>query len=202
MTFRIGLDLDGVAYDWDKTARYMMRQHYINTGRPVPVELNIPAQSWDWINYAVEPDDWKWLWTEGIAEGLFRYGHIVKGAIEGVQELNELGEVTVITSRPKAAVHDTLVWLSTMFDKAPISGLVIQTERDQKKSDVVPVPDVYIDDALHNARDILELTKSEVVLFNQPWNTNSILEHSRLTRANRWAEVIAEVRSIRENKNG
>jgi 5'(3')-deoxyribonucleotidase len=177
----------------------MMRQRFKNTGRVIPPQLCEPSTSWDHIMDAVTPRDWQWLWTEGVANGLFRYGNVITGAIEGVQELNELGDVVSITSRPKAAVHDTLVWLSTMFDKAPLSGLVIQTNKEQRKSDVIPEPDVYIDDALHNAKDVLDNTDSKIILFDQPWNQGGPPDNSRLIRVSGWTAVIQAVKEI---KNG
>jgi len=198
----IGLDLDGVCYNWDKTARYMLRKRYVNSGRVIPIELTTESRSWDYIMEAVTPDDWKWLWSEAIDQGLYRYGNVVKGAIEGVQELNELGDVIVITHRPKTAVHDTLVWLSTMFDKAPLSGLVIQSHKGQRKSDVRPQPDVYIDDAIHNAEDILENTDKRIIVYDQPWNQSGPVSHKRLARAYGWSEVVKYTGMVREMCNG
>lgn len=194
--FIIGLDLDGVCYHFDRTARYMLRRRIFDRGEAVPAELYHPSPGWNSIEEWVSPADWDWLWSEGVEAGLFRYGHVVGGSIEGVQALSQLGDVVAITARPMAAVHDTLVWISTMFDKAPLSGIVIQSF-GQKKSEVNPTPDVYIDDALHNAEDILRNTLSTVVLYDAPHN-NYAPETDRLVRAKGWDDVVRIVTEIRE----
>lgn len=202
--FLIALDLDGVVYEWDKTARYMLRQHLDTLNRPVPTELFFPATTWDSIQTVVSPGDWDWLWTDAIHDGLYRYGHVVRGAIEGVRTLTNLGDVVVVTSRPKAAVNDTLAWLSMMLNRATLSGIVIQSN-GQHKSEVHPTPNVYIDDALHVADDILDNTSSFMVLFDQPWNQEydgdrpgQAARRIRLYRAKHWPDVVRAIRIIKE----
>src|SRR5438093_1066807 len=84
-----------------------------------------------------------------IRLGLFRYGHVVRGAVKGVRELAEIGDVVAVTSRPQNAVEDTLAWL--LFMKLPLSGVHILS-RGEKKSSVRPTCDVYIDDNVENCR--------------------------------------------------
>lgn len=194
--FLIGLDLDGVCYHYDRTARYMLRRRIFDRGEVVPEELKVPSTYWNSIQGHVSDEDWDWLWSDGVKAGLFRYGHVVGGSIEGVQELSNLGDVIAITARPKEAVHDTLVWLSTMFDKAPLSGLVIQSF-GQRKSEVRPVPHVYIDDAVHNSNDILCNTNATVVLYDDPQNYG-YPESRRVIRARGWREVVDIVAKLRE----
>ena len=165
----------------------------------VPWQLKEPSRDWDWIMNSVRKEDWRWLWEDGVKAGLFRYGHVIGGSIEGVQALNELGDVIAITSRPKEAVHDTLVWLSTMFDKAPLSGINILSH-GQLKSDVRPRPDVFIDDGVHNVTDVLEHTEARVVLFDQPWNQDYECPEgtwSRCARAVGWRAVVDLVRAVK-----
>lgn len=202
MTFVCGLDLDGVVYHYDRTARYMLRRHIEDDGREVPAALHEPSRHWDWVRDHVSAEDWHWLWDTGVKRGLFRYGHVVGGAIEGVQALNQLGDVIAVTSRPKQAVHDTLVWLATMFDKAPLSGLVINSH-GQSKSDVRPAPDVFIDDGAHFVDDLLRNTSAHVIMYDQPWNEGYFarLDYGhRFTRAHGWREVVATVTMIKEGR--
>jgi 5'(3')-deoxyribonucleotidase len=194
--FTIGLDLDGPCYHFDRTARYMLRKRILAYGDFATAKLlEEESTTWNGIRDIVHPDDWAWLWTDGVKNGLFRYGHIVGGAIEGVQELSQIGDVVAITARPKQAVHDTIVWLATMFDKAPLSGLVIQSH-GQRKSDVHPLPDVYVDDAAHNADDILDNTTSRVVLYDTPMNRRYPL-NPRVFRALDWIDVVGIIRRIK-----
>lgn len=200
MSFIIGLDLDGVCYHFDRTARYMLRRRISDRCDPVPIELYEPSKYWDALKDVVPKEDWKWLWSDGVKQGLFRYGHVVGGSIEGVQALNDLGDVIAVTSRPKEAVHDTLVWLSTMFDKAPLSGIVIQSF-GQKKSEVSPAPDVYVDDAPHNADDILANTSSSVILYSAPHNQDYHRGTPRVIRARGWDEVVEAVTLIKKERS-
>jgi len=194
--FIIGLDLDGVCYHYDRTARYMLRRRIEDRGELVPAVLFEPSATWDAVENAVSAEDFRWLYDEGVYNGLFRYGHVVGGAIEGIQALNELGDVVAITARPKQAVHDTIVWLATMFDKAPLAGLNIQSH-GQRKSQVSPTPDIYIDDAIHNVEDILANTDSKVVLFSQPWNEAADIDGVRARRAVGWRETVDLVRDAK-----
>jgi uncharacterized HAD superfamily protein len=195
--FIIGLDLDGVCYDFDSIARYMLREWILSQGREVPERLLYPSTHWDSIRECVTEDDWYWLWTSGVAAGLFRYGNVVSGAVAGAQELAQLGQVVAITVRPVEAVHDTIVWLATMLDKAPLSGVLIHSH-GQAKSQVVPTPSVYVDDAVHNALDVIENTDAPVILFDQPWNHG--FEHNRVYRAHGWRDVVEAVTIISEKK--
>jgi hypothetical protein len=203
-TFIIGLDLDGVVYDWDRTARYMLRRRAEGRGEIPSKELSVPARNWTWIKDHTPKQDYDWLWSEeGIRSGQYRYGNIVTGAIEGVQALSEIGDVIAITARPKAAVNDTLTWLATFFDKTPLAGLVIQSH-GQKKSDVKPTPNVYIDDGTHNLKDVLENTNSFAVQFYQPWNSGWVPDTEALAQrwgvAVGWREAVNWIRGIKEGR--
>lgn len=202
MTYIIGQDLDGCAYHFDRTMRYMLRRWYKERGVPGPWELGVPSQSWDGIQKAILPEAWKWLWSDAVEEGLFRYGHVVGGSIEGVQALSEIGDVVIITSRPKQAVSDTFDWLSHYFNKVPVAGIHILSH-GQKKSEVMPRPNIYIDDATHNMDDILTETPAHVkaVLFDQPWNMGYLHEQrKRYKRGIGWDETVRLVREAKEGK--
>jgi 5'(3')-deoxyribonucleotidase len=197
---RIGLDLDGVCYQWSATAQYMLRERMLARGETPPVELFQEPEYWDWIEDYTSPEDWSWLWSGAIEEGLYRYGHVVKGAIEGAQAISKLGETTVITARPKAAVHDTMAWLELMFNRVPLAGVVIQSD-GQKKSEV-PGIDVYIDDAKHNLEELLDNTEAAVIQFVQPWNEDfeprDTFSATRLFRAYNWREVVTQIEWLKE----
>ena len=194
--FIIGLDLDGTCYNFDRTARYMLRKRAESRGDFLLAQaLERETTTWNGIQDIVPDSEWKWLWTGGVEEGLFRYGHVIEGAITGAQELANLGDVVAITHRPKEAVHDTIVWIGTMFNRAPLSGLVIQSY-GQRKSEVRPLPGVYIDDAPQVADDILDNTPSKVVLFDTAINRRYPV-HPRVIRALSWHDVVTAVEKIK-----
>lgn len=202
--FLIGLDLDGVMYQWDSTARFMLRQRITAKGANPPTELFFPSLNYNSIQDMVSPADWDWLWSGAIEDGLYRYGHVEQGAMAGAKALSNLGDLVVITSRPKAAVNDTIHWLSTMFVQIPLAGIVIQSN-GQRKSEVHPTPNVYVEDMPHVADDILDHTGSTVVMPVQPWNEkygadwgDAFLRRLRLYQVKGWPEIVRHVQGIRE----
>jgi 5'(3')-deoxyribonucleotidase len=160
---KIGLDLDGVCYQWEKTARYMLRRRIVGRGEVCPGALLQESPHWNWIEENVSQEDWAWLWSEAVKQGLFRYGHVVSGAIEGTTQLAALGEVFVVTARPKEAYGDTLAWLAFMFDKVPIAGVHFTTRKIDANADI------YIDDHVDNVTPLLSSGKA-CVLFDRAWN--------------------------------
>jgi uncharacterized HAD superfamily protein len=185
---RIGLDIDGVMYKWDKTACYMLREVLPNS--PYKDTLKGDSLYWNWIPDQIAPEHWKWLWNEGVKLGLFRYGHLFPGTIQAVRRLAELGDVVLITHRPKAAVGDTLAWLSLL--NLPISGLHLLTN-SEPKSLVMPQCDIYLDDKPENITDLHNNTKGLAVLRRQPWNRDYITRAS----VENWDQFIAEVEHLR-----
>lgn len=162
---RIGLDIDGVMYKWDKTARYMLRDVLPNS--PYKETLQQESQYWDWIKKNVSAEHWEWLWNDGVRLGLFRYGHLYPGTIQAVRKLAEIGDVVLITHRPRVAVTDTLAWLGLL--NLPLSGLHLLTN-SEPKSIVQPQCDVYLDDKPENIEDLRKNTTAYAYLMRRPWN--------------------------------
>lgn len=179
---RIGLDLDGVCYNYSATACYLLN-HYKGYGLDW-TETN----SWDWLQEQVKNNDWQWLWSEGVRKGLFRYGSLVKGAAEGVKELSDIGDICVITSRPNSAVTDTLEWLA--FMRFPVKEFHIMSKGESKAT---VKPDIAIDDKIEN---ILDYNNSQIdtILFDQKYNWN-YPETIYNRRAYDWNGVVDKVRS-------
>lgn len=192
---RIAVDLDGTVYEWDKTARYLLRRRFHERNESVPYELMHPSQEWDSAKETVPEEDWEWLWAGGIREGLFRCGHIVHGARDGVAALTRAGhDVLFVTKRPRRAARDTLGWVSLMFGDLPILGVMV-LDGGEPKSSVRPPPDVFVDDNPHIISDVLKHTYAEAILFDQPWNRR-VSETDRLTRARRWTDVVNRVNAM------
>jgi len=184
---RFGIDLDGVCYQWDKTARYMLREVLPDSQYKSPVgPLSQESQDWDYIERHVSKEDWQWLWTEGVRLGLFRHGHLYPGTIKYLHALASLGELIVITHRPKSAVEDTLAWL--VYQQLPLSGIHILTNQEPKTSVKC---DVYIDDKLENVI-ALATTGARVYLMDRPWNYG--LTPAGVVRVFGWKNFYDEVR--------
>jgi 5'(3')-deoxyribonucleotidase len=154
---RIALDLDGVVYNWGDTVRYLMEWHH-----------NIKLEEstyWEYVQDHVPPHAWKWLWKEGVEEhGLFRYGSLYRGTADGIKVLATIGNVEVVTHRPRAAMVDTLDLIRRLPDV--FHGVHILTDGAPKSTVGC---DVYIDD---NPAVIEDVTAAgmQAVVVDRPWN--------------------------------
>ncbi len=177
---RFGLDLDGVVYNWDDTVRFLIEHYW---------DIRLPeSQNWNSFEHALveigREDIWKWLWKEGIELGMFRCGHIYKGAGEAVRDIGKIAEVVVITHRPTLGVNDTLNWLA--LQRWPITEVHIMHGRNKSE---IPC-DVYLDDSPSNIEDFYTRTLSSILLWDRPWNQNVDDEKLGITRVCNWEEVI------------
>jgi 5'(3')-deoxyribonucleotidase len=181
------LDLDGVMYDFQGAATYLL-----NTQFGYELTRNWPY--WDFPKAQVSKEAWEWLWAEGVTEkGVFRHGNLIKGAITGVQELGKISHLLIATSRPENARSDTWSWIAHHWD-LPVSGIVLVNDGSwfNRKSDIGA--DVFIDDGPHNAMDVLEHTNALMLLVTRPWNEEMRTVFSknpvpRLKVVNSWTEI-------------
>ena len=129
--------------------------------------------------------------------GLFRHGHLYPGTIKAIRRLSELGDVIVITHRPKHAVHDTLAWLA--YQNLPLSGIHILTGQEPKSS-AEPKCDAYLDDKIENCFDLHHNTQARLVaLMDRPWNQRPCRlegEGRHLRRVNDWQHFIDYVEEL------
>ena len=191
---RFGCDIDGVIYRWDDTARYLLNSHWgINYLEGVSLNWN---HIHDQLKAHGDEKAWLWLWSDGVAKhGLFRYGSIYKGAREFLMRVATKAEIVVITSRPPLATLDTMAWLA--YQQFPTSEVHIVRERNgQKKSDILPHCDVYLDDGPHNIKDLLEVTKAVTIMMDRPWNQEfqpPPLHSAYFVRARGWDDIEREI---------
>jgi 5'(3')-deoxyribonucleotidase len=157
----IAVDLDGTSYQYESAYCYMARTY---------LGLNIKVEDWDSWDFPVrtiEREDLRWwMANEAPKLGLYRYGHIMKGAIVALRKMSEQHELVVVTHRPRVAVSDTLAWL--VYADLPLAGVHILSD-GQAKSSVVY--DLLIDDRPENIEDAIGHGRQGVV-FDQPWNQN------------------------------
>jgi len=183
---RIAIDLDGVVYEWSKTARYMLRTY---RGYDANGPMGRESTHWDYIKENVEPQDWDWLWTEAIDLGLFRYGHLVQGAVVGIRDLAKQGHrLVVATARPTRAVPDTLAWLALM--DLPFQGIHILSEGESKN---VIKADLLIDDNIENCAAWCHHGRI-ALLFTREWNEGYVYTPSYdLIRAKDWPHAVQTI---------
>lgn len=181
---RIAVDLDGVTYEWERTARYMLREYRGCKG------LESQSTHWDWIKERVSADDWHWLWADGVELGLFRYGHCVRGSIVGLKALIAAGHSLVaVTHRPSSAVPDTLAWLA--YNQVPWAEVHILSNGEPKSSIAA---DILIDDKTENVREWTMGRGRKAILYDRPWNKK--WNGFYIDRAKNWKEVVGLVESI------
>ncbi len=104
---RIGLDLDGVVANWERTAKDWLNYH-----RGTKLNLEEVSTSWHSIQESVSKEDWEWLWGDAIKMGLFAELEVFDGAQTFVRGLTQLGDITILTSRPvhRISFIDTQLW--------------------------------------------------------------------------------------------
>jgi len=182
---KVVIDLDGTTYEWEATARWMLR----NIRGCTDPALNNESTSWEFISDHVNGNDWRWLWSEGVDLGLFRHGHVTTGAMTGVQKLKEMGHTLIVaTSRPPSAMRDTLSWLDHHFGSAnpyPWSGIHILSHGEPKS---LVNGDLLVDDKPSNAAEWARAGR-EALLFGRKWNEGwDSTDH--ITRVDSWKDVV------------
>jgi 5'(3')-deoxyribonucleotidase len=186
---KIAVDLDGVLYHWSKTARYMLRtMKGYEEGGPLSTE----SQTWDYIKDHIKPEDWKWIWTGAVKLGLFRYGHVMQGGVEGIRALHDKGHrLVVVTHRPQQAVGDTIDWLA--YVNLPFAGVHILTNQEPKWT---VQADLLIDDKPQNLNEWVENTNGWAIKFVQPWNQDIPTGDARIVPVYGWEETVKAVETI------
>lgn len=208
--FRIGLDLDGVVANWAGAAQKWFNEKF---GYHLPM---VPPPSWDWVEEQVKPHEWRALWDEAVPAGFFYFN--VKpfpGAVEFVSALGELGDIVILTNRPKISARDTFEWVDTVFSNNAITGMNVFGSGGKEKAQVFC--NVLIDDKPANLVGWLEgwqldasMQQRKAILYDMPYNqpekfapAERILEvpfnKDYFARCEGYEEVLAKVR---EWKNG
>lgn len=203
MTLRIGLDLDGVVYDFVAAHRdYLTAEsdHDVDV-----LELLPEPTSWSvWDCWPISRETWQRTFDEGVACGaIFTGGHryAYPGAVEAVQGLAWVGhDIHVVTHRPARAVAATAEWLADV--NLPHTSLTFAADKS-----TVPV-DVMIEDNVDNALAVVN-AGGRAILFDRPWNRTwkfdgqvaDVDEHAdvkstRIIRCHTWEDVIDVVKAL------
>lgn len=178
---RIAVDLDGVLYNWGDTVRFLVN-HYLGANLP-PIEEF--ADKWEAFEEYLGPTYYRWVVTTGVKYGLYRYGHVYRGSIEALRELDKIGDIIVVTHRPREVLHDTLDWIA--FHRIPMTEfhfLHTGTPKSTVKADV------YLDDRLKVVEDcVVNANGALVLLWDRPWNRSRNIPG--VIRVSEWSEVIS-----------
>ena len=179
---RIGLDIDGVVYNWEAHARRLLRWDF---------DIHLPVSTyWNFIKDSVTKEQWSWLWNEELID-LFRFGEMYPDANIYTSLLKHYAEVCVITNIPRQIIPVRLQWLlynNIWFDEFRVTDTL-------NKSKILPLCDIYIDDSLEVAEDILNNTNAEMIIWDRPWNQNFVNSRAYY-RISSWEDIIDIIKRI------
>lgn len=158
---RVLVDLDGVVYDFHSCLKYLVEAHFGVRLPPVD-EL---FDRWDGHKRYLDTEMEHWLWTEGVEKyGLFRHGHVLRGAIDGLNLISQDYDIIIGTHRPPNARQDTLEWIA--FNRIPCKEVVLLWNEEPKSWIDA---DVIIDDKPENVVDFI-ISGRYGILWSRPWN--------------------------------
>lgn len=188
---RLGIDLDGVTYEFWAAFRAWVafRLNRALVDLPRALRWNFYA---DWGISDAQFED---LLAEGIAHGrLFAVGDPVEGAVEGLQALAADHEIVVITHRNRFGLSDiahraTRHWL-TAHD-IPYAELHLCGTKTGFGVDL------HLDDS----PEVLTRLHNEgvrAVAFDQPWNSHV----TDVERVHGWSEFVALVNRVASENAG
>lgn len=172
----VGVDLDGVMYDFDGIATYLLERH-----ANIPVAKDSDEYSFHQLRY---PDAWGWLLGEGAEKhGLYRHGNLIRGALDGLHDLLSITRVTFVTKRKETRRirKDTVEWLA--FHSLPSEVVFVNHGR----SKLIAGCDIYIDDSPTVIED-LKKNRHPYVMYSHPWNDNVLVPEDSL--AYNWCDVV------------
>lgn len=167
--FRLGLDCDGVVYNFVDTLRQWIHMH----GRPL--ESMPEANTWNFFSdqWGLTFDQYKEYTISGIDAGyIFAQGEAIPGAIETIHNLSHDYEIIFVTSRSgfgeryEKCRQNTLKWFADndiWFD-----GIIFAEDKTNRGIDLL------LDDAPHQVGNAVAVDE-RIVIFDQLWNRH--VEH-------------------------
>jgi hypothetical protein len=176
---RIGLDVDGILYNWEQHARKLLKYEF---------GITLPESSkWSSIEESITESQWRWLWSTSVLD-LFMFGSSYPEVSSATKALKDLGIVSIITNIPRNIIPIRLGWLlrhEIWFDE-------FRTSPNFNKTEILPLCDIYIDDSPFVAEDILNRSNKKLILWNRPWNQdfNSDKFYYRVSSWNETLEII------------
>lgn len=174
----IGVDLDGVVYDFAEDARIVVANH-LN----VDVLSLSPAKMWDfWQEQWGVTSELFWkIWFDDIRRGnaWFRLAPI-EGSIEGLASLQDSGHsIHIVTSR-RGGELNTVRWLHEYG--VPHDTIHIGADKTRVNFDIL------IDDWERNWQEVTE-SGGRCFIWDQPWNSHVM----NAERVFCWDDVLEKV---------
>ena len=177
MCLSIGIDLDGVCYDFVDALRQYAAGHH---GKPL---WSMPEAA-TWTFYK---DQWGWTTEEfreicdlGVDRGhLFKLGTPIDGALAGMKALSEFAELHIITNRffGSRSAANTKAWLDAWG--FPYDSLTFDADK------TVVETHLFIEDSPENV-EALKAAGTDARLIDRPWNRWA----DHLPRHTSWSDFV------------
>jgi hypothetical protein len=162
---RIGIDIDGVCYDFIDALRL-----YINESSGKPLEEMPEAQVWDFFEeqWGINANRYIKFVVDGVLDGkIFWQGKIYPGCLEVIRTLKQMGhEIIFITARKFHTIEAicalaTISWIEQ--NNLPYDKIIVSNDKTGYDLDLL------IDDSPNQIENHV-LHGEHAVIFDQPWN--------------------------------
>lgn len=185
---RIGIDLDGVLYDFAASLKHYLinwRQWHRAACRPDPTRWEF------YLDWGLDEPEFIRLCNLGVDAGvIFRHGDPTPGAGEALQALRDAGHTLhIITDRSfgagdgEASRDATREWLYQ--HSIPFDTLDFTSDKTSVETDMM------IDDKPENYRALVA-AECDAWLMNQPWNQGDFDEYDRVSSLAQFVENVAQ----------
>lgn len=178
---KIGVDLDGVIYDFTHEATLVCAKH-------LGVDPHTLEQAATWNFYESWGLSGKTFWDiihDGVVNGLvWCNGEPMEGSVEALTALRDDGHSIHICTNREPYEEATINWLKS-------SGVPFDSVTITKDKTILSGVDFFIDDYEGNWRALVEAGVKHVVVMDQPWNHHL----SEATRVHSWHEFVEYVRN-------
>jgi uncharacterized HAD superfamily protein len=174
---RVGLDLDGVLYNWERTIREMIEARF-------SIRLR-ESTGYDYIKEGVPAESWASLWQEPALQEMFTSGFSYYDGLFAARKIQETDDLVILTRRPREARRYTHSWLMHRLIH-PME--VIHFTDGRPKSSVYC--DLYVDDSGHEVEELASAGRT-VLIPDRTWNQDCAAG----TRFTSWATVLDAIQS-------
>ncbi|MFK5691265.1 hypothetical protein ACI3EY_16530 [Ornithinimicrobium sp. LYQ92] len=181
---RIGIDLDGVCYDFGSSVREYLVRENIRTHQDCPDPLR-----WEFYeDWGINLREFLDICHAGVDAGIiFTHGDPFPGTREAFERIKDAGHtIHIVTDRSfgkaGASVAATGAWLHR--HDLPFDSLTFSADKTVVKLDAM------VDDKLTNFRD-LDHAGVPTWLYDRPWNHTPTEWLPRVATLNDYAEAVA-----------
>lgn len=167
---RIGIDIDGVLYEWDEPVRDALVARF-------RIQRPDTSTTWNYLKDVLTPEQWAWLWTqEGQALMFGDLDSVYPGAVAMVNALTRDPKLKVhfVTHRdPRRAGAQTTSFLLRHFAAHPWAGVHVLQNGTPKHT--LAKWDAFIDDKPETVLAMLNAGVPQVFAPRRPWNEYELL---------------------------